>query len=80
MNQRDYKAIAEIIGGNIDKSKNGYVWKWNDPREVIHILADYFEKDMTPKNACWTEQEWDIFRKETLIPFRKQFLKDCGVE
>ncbi len=66
MNQKDYKAIAEIITAYLCKyscKKDEKIKKLRNG--ILEELADYFEKE---------DKKWDnpIFNKE-------QFLKDCGV-
>ena len=64
MNQKDYKAIAEIIKENLFE----IISSKYDTRGMgtINDLADYFEKRVSHKRN-------PIFN-------RSQFLKDCGVE
>ena len=69
MNQKNYKAIAEIIRkcrlrGNVIYFESN----------IIQDLADYFERE--------SFKYFDRLSKEPIIKTefsRKQFLKDCGV-
>ncbi len=79
MNQKDYKAIAEIINKH---------FKLNISDVVIYDLADYFEREDKELLLMSTEkaEDWDKIVKEnpamrlSLKFNREQFLKDCGVK
>jgi len=71
MNQKDYKAIAEII-------KNNQIHRETSVNCITSDLADYFEKEYKDSP---TDGE-DSYGKTILrVAFnRTQFLKDCGIE
>lgn len=77
MNQKDYKAIAEII-------KHHNIWgndkKQHLPNLLILELADYFEKESKERDKDFAESQ-GLNIKEVGKSFnRSQFLRDCGVE
>lgn len=82
MNQKDYKAIAEIIKGNMEENI-GRLTKLpirTINRNAIFHLADYFEREESERklqDLCSTTNPKRDLEK---IFNRKQFLKDCGVE
>ena len=71
MNQKDYKAIADVIKSvkirrdNIDS--------------VVYDLADYFEEEYK-KDLERTEERFKAYKKKNESFERKKFLKECGVE
>jgi len=94
-NQKDYKAISEIIRGLVDIGKFSPVWMCNNPKELIRQLADYFEREdkcltcngkgghyyqRTPDTNEDAEMCNDCDGKGIKEFNRQQFLKDCGVE
>ena len=77
-NQKDYKAISEIIRGLVDIGKFSPVWMCNNPKELIRQLADYFERE-DKRNKSLKEIENMVLSGQ--VPFnREQFLKECGVK
>jgi len=79
MNQKDYKAIAEII--NQDTRTD---IKTSDNKEMIDKelfildLADYFEKE--DKIIIPRSSEHSLIDCSNKKFDKQQFLKDCGVE
>lgn len=79
MNQKDHKAIAEILKKNRGKKTGTYT-------HFLHEeLADYFEKEEREDVEKWKKEpniKLDVLQLEItrLDNRRKQFLKDCGVE
>jgi len=74
MNQKDYKAIAEIINkAHIDSNVNDrYKQGCNETVKLIaHELADCFEVE--------EERGREHFPEVKAKFDRKQFLKECGV-
>ncbi len=54
LTKKDFIRIAEILKGNIDKAENGFVWKWNNPEELIKSLSIYFKSE----NPKFNEQKF----------------------
>ncbi len=73
MNQKDYKAIVEII---IEESQipKGYETEWLHKTAFVLKLTDYFERE--------DEKYIEQFKgqKPPKGFNREQFLKDCGVK
>lgn len=85
MNQKDYKAIAEIIKNQIIFAKGLLSGKQKEDvilvlTAVAHTLADYFEKEDIKQAVSKLDRpdESDISIHKEFD--RKQFLKDCGVD
>ena len=72
MNEKDYKAIAEIIAikGNSESQTT-----INYRKFLTLKLADYFKKEYL--GHSFSKEDGSIFIDEF---DKKQFLKDCGVE
>jgi len=69
MEQKDYKAIAEII------KENSYQFK-NEVSRIAFQLADYFEKEenkLIPNEPFKEPEPYKPFNKE-------QFFKDAAVQ
>ena len=94
MNQKDYKAIGEIIKIRLDKlnkqetaydhEKHSRLCRIDELEEMAKSLADYFEKEdklLIEKKKKWDKGDNDMSIKELEDVFnRKQFLKWCGVK
>ncbi len=80
MNQKDYKAIGEIITAYLCKytcRKNDKIRKLRDG--ILTELADYFEKE-DKEDLARTEERFRYHKKRNEGFNREQFLKGCGVK
>lgn len=67
MEEKDYKAISEIIRINIGGMKD-----WKRIQKLTNDLANYFERE----SSCITKGNYKTHNNFN----RKQFLKDCGID
>ena len=77
MNEKDYKAIAEII-----KKYRGVLRDRLNDYEMMNLdLADYFEKEMQEERYDWANKIPRTPIEKVIKKFNKeQFLRDCGLK
>lgn len=77
MNQKDYKAIAEIIKGLISEGHTDFhAGERVMLKTISRRLADYFERE----NKSLGANGYIIVDGKRVYKFnKKQFLRDCGV-
>jgi len=76
MEQKDYKAIAEIIAKVNENTRS------TDCNYIALELADYFEKEDKRGKECQRENNLGVIETYWIdLKFdKKQFLKDCWVK
>lgn len=72
MNQKDYKAIAEIIAKHINEVALH--------KKISTDLADYFEKINQEAYTDLYEKKYNMKNVKQNWFNKEQFLKECGVK